>query len=313
MTQRPGIFVEFRLVQPKRNRRHLALGLALGLGAYLAVIGAQLFQMAMALKRLQEKFAFDVVDLADQKSPFDRSGAMFEPELEPPPRAGGFVQPGDEPKPPPKKKPPEDAGKDPKPPEAPKPRSPEAMSRLLDDWNTGVEKVRTLNVGPVKEQVARLYTLQKEGKIRMFPLSMEVSFRLAPDCSVTDIVFRKSSGFPEVDDVALRIIPEFRQLCLLLDLMRSDAITVRIGVDDHVAVELIYDAPDEELARLNMDDILTMKTALLGSLALLGKTRDVQYVMGIELERVGVHLIARSRVPRGDIEKLLLRFIGNPK
>lgn len=313
MTQRPGIFVEFRLVEPERNRRHLVLGIALGVGVYLAVIGAQLFQMAMALKRLQEKFAFDVVDLADQKSPFNGSGAMFEPELAPPPPAGGFVQPGDELKPLPAKKPPEDAGKDSPPPEAPKPRSPEAMNRLLDDWNSGVEKVRTLNVGPVKEQIARLYALQKEGKIRMFPLSMEVSFRLAPDCTVTDIVFRKSSGFPEVDDVALRIIPEFRQLCLLLDLMRSDSITVRIGVDDHVAVELVYDAPDEELARLNMDDILTMKTALMGSLALLGKTRDVQYVMGIELERVGVHLIARSRVPRADIEKLLLRFIGNPK
>ncbi len=307
--------LHFDFVPTRRSRKHLVLGLCCGFALYLGVVGGHFVRYGLTLLHLKDKFSFDIVDEGGDSLPLALSGAMVEPEAAPPPPENGMVQPGEEvvtkAQQPVEEEPPEEAEKGETPP--PPSRSTEDLSKMMTDWNAGVERVRQLNVGPLKAQLRLLDQMNREGRLPPYPIFIEVNFRLGPDCTVSNVRLRQSTGNAEVDAIALRIVPEVRQLCSVLDLLPSESVNVRAVVDAGVFVEIIYDAPDEATARAVVTDLTDMRTALIGSLALLGKTRDVQHLMGLEIDRNGVHIIARGRARREDVEKLLLRFIGSPK
>lgn len=175
----------------------------------------------------------------------------------------------------------------------------------------GIQRARTLNIGPIREQIENLYRAQQEGKISIGRISVAVNFRVREDGAFTHVHLVESSGIPEVDNAALIIVDELGQLRSLAPLQKTESVTLRLTIDQEVELQTTVASPSEAVAAEQVQQLNGLLMAARLWTTTQKQTRVAQFLSTIEIKRVGVNIVASARIPRGEASRLLKKQFGS--
>ncbi|MBI3949869.1 MAG: hypothetical protein HY314_05385 [Acidobacteria bacterium] len=184
----------------------------------------------------------------------------------------------------------------------------QAQIQLLQQ---GMQRARTLNIGPIREQIANIYKAQQEGRIALGEISVAVNFRVREDGAFTHVRLIESSGIPEVDNAALIIVDELGQLRALAPLKKTDSVTLRLSIGRDVELQTIVasSSPAEAAQQVSQLNGLLMAARLWS--AAQKQTKTVEFLSNIEIKQEGTNIVASARVPRTEASRYLKKNLGS--
>jgi len=175
----------------------------------------------------------------------------------------------------------------------------------------GVQRARTLNIGPIRDQVAAIYKAQQEGKIAIGHIRVAVNFRVREDGAFTHVRLVESSGVPEVDSAALIIVDELSQLRSLAPLQKTDSVTLQLSIGQEVELQTIAASTSEAEAAYQVSQLNGLLAAARLLSAAQKQTRTTEFLSGIEIKQDGVNIVAVARISRTEASQLLKKQLGS--
>jgi len=174
----------------------------------------------------------------------------------------------------------------------------------------GVQRARTLNIGPIRDQIASIYRAQQEGKISIGEVSVAVNFQVREDGAFIHVHLVESSGIPEVDNAALIIVDELSQLRSLAPLQKTDSVTLRLTIGQDVELRTTVASSSEAVAAEQVNQLNGLLLAARLWTTAQKQTRVAQFLSTIEIKQVGVNIVASARIPRDEASRLLKKQLG---
>jgi TonB family protein len=175
----------------------------------------------------------------------------------------------------------------------------------------GVQRARTLNIGPIRDQIESIYKAQQEGKISIGEVSVAVNFRVREDGAFTHVHLVESSGIPEVDNAALIIVDELGQLRSLAPLQKTDSVTLRLTIGQEVELRTTVASPSEAVAAEQVNQLNGLLMAARLWTTAQKQARVAQFLSTIEIKQAGVNIVASARIPRDEAGRLLKKQFGS--
>jgi len=174
----------------------------------------------------------------------------------------------------------------------------------------GVQRARTLNIGPIRDQIANVYRAQQEGKISIGEVSVAVNFRVREDGAFTHVHLVESSGIPDVDNAALIIVDELSQLRSLAPLQKTDSVTLRLTIGQEVELQTTVASASEAVAAEQVNQLNGLLLAARLWTTAQKQTRVAEFLSTIEIKQEGINIVGRARIPRDEASRLLKKQLG---
>lgn len=306
------------LVEPKPERRHILAGVLLSLALHGMGIGKMVYDVWKQVDEWRNLLSIEIVDVpgaASARRPIDII-ALSQPLYYPP----GLVKP----KPTPadreakrrqqaarraQEKQTEQAQQSGSPDPGSPAKGPDLQSQI-QLIQQGVQRARTLNVAPIRDQIANIYKAQQEGKIALGNISVAVNFRVREDGAFTHVRLVESSGISEVDNAALVIVDELSQLRTLAPLQKTDSVTLRLSVGQEVELKTIVVAQSEALAAEQVNQLNGLLLAARLYSVAQKQTKVAEFLSTIEIKQDGTNILTSARIPRTEASRLLKKQFG---
>ncbi|MBI4467707.1 MAG: hypothetical protein HY650_00100 [Acidobacteria bacterium] len=163
----------------------------------------------------------------------------------------------------------------------------------------GIEQARTLNVGPIREQIVRIYQAQQAGEIRLDQITVAVNFKVREDGAFTHVRLIESSGIPEVDGAALVIVDELNKLRALVALRKTESVTLRLTIGDSVE----FSATAASVSIAEAEQTVSELNGLLLAARLIAGSKDARaatLLASLRIAQEGVNVVASVKIPRAE-------------
>jgi hypothetical protein len=187
---------------------------------------------------------------------------------------------------------------------------PSDLQQNLQVLQEGAERAKTLNIGPIRDQITRIYQWQQDGKIRLENISVAVNFRLLEDGSLASVRLTEPSGIPEVDNAALIIVDDLSDLRALVGLPKTESVTLRLTIGQDVEGRITAVAPSEALAAEYISQLNGLLLAARFWAATKKNAEVALLLANSQIVQEGINVIASVRIPRAEATRMFKERIG---
>jgi TonB family protein len=184
------------------------------------------------------------------------------------------------------------------------------VERNLEILRQGATQARTLNIGPIRDQIIQVYRAQQEGKIRIGDISVAVNFRVREDGAFTNVRLMESSGIPEVDSAALIIVDELSNLQSLAPLQKTDSVSLRLTIGQDVEFRVTVAAPSEAVAVEQVSQLNGLLLAARYWATTKQQAQAASLLASLQIVQEGVNIVASVRIPRAEATRLFKERVG---
>ncbi|MCS6806712.1 MAG: hypothetical protein RMM98_08620 [Acidobacteriota bacterium] len=173
------------------------------------------------------------------------------------------------------------------------------------------QQARTLNIGPLREQIANIYKAQQEGQLTIGEISVAVNFKVREDGAFTHVRLIESSGITEIDNAALLVVDELNKLRALAPLQKTDSVTLRLSIAQEVVLRTIVAASSEAEAARQVRHLNDLLAALRLLSTAQKRTQTVHFLSKIVITQEGSNIVTVARIDRAEASQLLKRQLGS--
>lgn len=187
----------------------------------------------------------------------------------------------------------------PKPPEPPPPPpQPPDLETSMAQVESGLHKALTLDIGPIKSQVAAVYKAQVEGKITVDKVSLAIRFKVEKGGRISHITLVESSGISELDSAAVNIASQLGQFWALAPLGEPDSVLFRMSIGPEVEFHARMAAPSSTEAQRQSDLFNSLLLAARIWLATKDEPDANRFLSSLSIRPEGAYVSANAHFPR---------------
>lgn len=173
------------------------------------------------------------------------------------------------------------------------------------------QQARTLNIGPLREQIASIYRAQQEGQLTIGEISVAVNFKVREDGAFTHVRLVESSGIAEIDNTALLVVDELNRLRALAPLQQTDSVTLRLSIGQEVVLRTTVAAASEAEAARQVRQLNDLLAALRLLSTAQNRSQTLQFLSKITVTQEGSNIVTVARIGRAEASQLLKKEFGS--
>lgn len=173
------------------------------------------------------------------------------------------------------------------------------------------QQARTLNIGPLREQIASIYRAHQEGQLTIGEISVAVNFKVREDGAFTHVRLVESSNIAEIDNAALLVVDELNRLRALAPLQQTDSVTLRLSIGQEVVLRTTVAAASEAEAARQVRQLNDLLAALRLLSTAQNRSQTLQFLSKITVTQEGSNIVTVARIDRAEASQLLKKEFGS--